>query len=288
MSAPTVALTEPAVCVNCRQPLQGAYCHRCGEKRLDQHDYALGHFLEHAVDTVTHFDLKVVKGIWSLLGHPGRMTHDVLAGRRVPWPKPLQLFLIVNLLFVFAAHQLGLQVFNTPWRFHVSNWYGPWAAHRMEALASRRGTTVALLAKQFDAKADLLSKSLIIAFIPLLALLLTGLLWRQRRYFLEHVITATHLMSLILLVELVLVLPISGIIWLLNRSQTTSFELRDMVATLLITIGIAAWSAPLLRRTYGGSWPAATARAVVVAVGFFWLLVNVYRLLLFFATYSLL
>lgn len=54
-------------CASCGTVLQGAYCHSCGEKRLDRHDYALGHFLEHAVDTVTHFDLKVVKGI----GSPG-------------------------------------------------------------------------------------------------------------------------------------------------------------------------------------------------------------------------
>jgi Protein of unknown function (DUF3667) len=44
------------------------------------------------VDTVTHFDLKVVRGGWSLLRRPGLMTREVLAGRRVPWPKPCSCF----------------------------------------------------------------------------------------------------------------------------------------------------------------------------------------------------
>nr|WP_262908053.1 DUF3667 domain-containing protein [Hymenobacter sp. 15J16-1T3B] len=234
--------------------------------------------------------MKVVRGAWSLLRRPGLMTRDVLAGRRVPWPKPLQLFLVVNLLFVFAAHQLGLQIFNTPWRYHLGNWYGAWAAARMQQLAARRGLPVEQLAGQFDASANVLSKTLIVAFIPLLALLLTVLLWRQRRYFLEHVTTATHLISQVLLVELVLVGPISLLIALVNRvrAHPLGFSDRDMLATVLIALGIAAWAGLLLRRAYGGGALTAAARGLAVGIGFFWLLVSVYRLLLFLVTYALL
>lgn len=284
------ATDAPAACATCATALQGPYCHHCGEKRLDHHDYSLAHFLEHSVDTITHFDLKVVKGAWSLLRHPGRMTREVLAGRRVPWPKPLQLFLVVNVLFVFAAHQLKLQIFNTPWRYHLDNWYGRWAADRMQHLAQRRGTTVAALAEQFNASANVLSKTLIFAFIPLLAGLLTLLLWRHRRYFLEHIVTATHLITQILLVELVMLGPGTGLIWLINqlRGEALGFGNRDLVATLIIASSIAVWAGLLLRRTYGGGALATTARGAAVGIGFFWLLINVYRLLLFLVAYWLL
>ncbi|RAK66118.1 hypothetical protein DLM85_15600 [Hymenobacter edaphi] len=287
-TAPTARVG--AACATCGTALQGSFCHHCGEKRLDYHDYHLGHFLEHAVDTATHFDLKVVKGAWSLLRRPGLMTREVLAGRRVPWPKPLQLFLVVNLLFVFAAHKLKLQIFNTPWRYHLDNWYGGWAAGRMQSLAARRGLAVDQLAEQFNASANVLSKTLIFAFIPLLALLLTALFWRQRRYFLEHVVTATHLISQILLVELVMIAPGTALIWLINqaRDEPLGFGNRDMVATAIITLSITAWAALLLRRTYGGSALAAGARGLAVGIGFFWLLINVYRPLLFLVTYWLL
>ncbi|MBC8082169.1 MAG: DUF3667 domain-containing protein [Hymenobacter sp.] len=193
MSASPVILSGPGTCVSCGAALQGSYCHSCGEKRLDRHDYALDHFLEHAVDTVTHFDLKVVEGIWSLLRHPGRMTRDMLAGRRVPWPKPLQLFLIVSLLFAFVVHWQGLRVFNTPWRYHQDQWYGPWA----QTLPTiwRRGVTGLALMDEFNRLANVLSKTLIFLLIPLLGMLLALVLWRQRRYFLEHVISATHYLS---------------------------------------------------------------------------------------------
>ncbi|RTQ45402.1 DUF3667 domain-containing protein [Hymenobacter gummosus] len=289
----STAVSAPAatdVGAACATALQGPYCHHCGEKRLDHHDYHFGHFLEHAIDTATHFDVKVVKGAWSLLRRPGLMTREVLAGRRVPWPKPLQLFLIVNLLFVFAAHKLKLQIFNTPWHYHLDNWYGRWAFGRMQGLAERRGTTVAQLAEQFNASANVLSKTLIFAFIPLLALLLTALFWRQRRYYLEHVVTATHLISQILLVELVMIAPGTALIWLINQlsSQPLGFGNRDLVATTIITLGITVWSALLLRRTYGGGAVAAAARGLAVGIGFFWLLINVYRLLLFLVAYWLL
>ncbi|KAA9339131.1 DUF3667 domain-containing protein [Hymenobacter busanensis] len=290
MSATLAPPATTTQCVTCHTPLQGTFCHACGEKRLDHHDYSLAHFLEHAVDTSTHFDFKVVKGAWDLLRHPGRMTADVLAGRRVPWPKPLQLFLVVNVVFVFAAHRLKLQIFNTPWRYHVDNWYGNWAAERMRGLAERRGTTVEQLAEQFNASANVLSKTLIFAFIPLLAVLLTALFWRRRRYFLEHVVTATHLISQILLVELVMIPPGTLLIWLINRfaSHPLGFGNRDLVATSIITLSIAVWSAALLRRTYGSGKLAAAARGLAVGIGFFWLLINVYRLLLFVVTYCFL
>ena len=76
----------------------GPFCHRCGEKRLDRHEYAFGHWLEQPGDAFTHFDLKVPRVFWSLLREPGRMTADTLAGRRVAWAKPVQVFIIANLL----------------------------------------------------------------------------------------------------------------------------------------------------------------------------------------------
>ena len=112
--APAATAAEPAAlpaapagaCASCGLALVGPFCYRCGEKRLDRHDYAFGHWLEHTVDAFTHFDLKVPRGLWSLLRRPGTMTADVLAGRRVAWPKPFQAFLVANVLYYAVASAL--------------------------------------------------------------------------------------------------------------------------------------------------------------------------------------
>ncbi len=113
-SPPSASPAAPVVCASCGAALAGPFCHLCGEKRLDRHDYALGHFLEHTLDAFTHFDFKVLHSIWSLLRRPGQMTADVLAGRRQPWAKPLQVFLIVNLLYYVVAGVGG----PTPFKPH--------------------------------------------------------------------------------------------------------------------------------------------------------------------------
>ena len=289
MSVTTAPDAQLAACASCTAPLQGPYCHSCGEKRLDRHDYSLIHFLEHAVDTATHFDFKVVKGIWDLLVHPGRMTHDVLQGRRVPWPKPLQLFIIVNLLYVFLAHRVGMMVFNTQLQFHFRYWYGTQARTLMEQLAQRRHMPLDRLAEKFDLLADTLSKTLIFAFIPLLAVVLAGLLWRKRRYFLEHVLVATHLTAQILLVLLVLIAPYALVLLALDAlGFQLQYEQRDNLSTIMLVSLITAWATPLLRRSYQLHWWAGLLAGFGCAVAFLQLLNHVYRGLLFLVTYALL
>ncbi|UYZ60887.1 DUF3667 domain-containing protein [Hymenobacter latericus] len=287
---PATTTATVTSCANCGTALQGAYCHSCGEKRLGYHDYALGHFLEHAVDTTTHFDFKVLKGMWSLLARPGRMTADILRGRRVPWPKPLQLFLIANLLFVFVAHRIGLKIFNTPLNYHLDNWYGRWALEQINNLTIRRKTSAAQLTEQFNHLADVLSKSLIFVFIPLVALALAALLWRRRRYYLEHVVTATHYMSLLLLLQLLMVGPVLLLLqaapYVLGRPLTYSES--DQTIGVLMLLALTGWGYGLLRRTYGGGRWLPLLQALGLSLVFAWLLISVYRPFLFLVTYLLL
>ncbi|WBO85295.1 DUF3667 domain-containing protein [Hymenobacter yonginensis] len=289
MSVTTAPDAQLAACASCTAPLQGPYCHRCGEKRLDRRDYALGHYLENAVDTFTHFDVKVVKGLWALLYRPGRMTADVLAGRRVAWPKPLQLFLIANVLYFFVAERVGMLIFSSPLRFHLHNWYGSWAQARLAAHAAAHHTTVAALTPEFNHLSEGLSKSLLFVFIPLLALVLTGLLWRRRHYFLEHVVVATHLLSQFLLSSLLLLLPAVLVFGLLDLGHVSlSYEQRDTLSTGLLALILGAWALPLLRRAYHlPRLPALLLTAGLIG-GFLVLLQFVYRLLVFAVTLALL
>ena len=280
------AVPEGAACASCGASLAGPYCHRCGEKRLGPHDYHLGHFLEHAVDTVTHVDFKVAKGAWSLLRRPGRMSADVLAGRRVAWPKPLQLFLVVNVLFFVVASVFHANVFDTPLRYQTEmQGYGEVAARMTEAKLAAAGPVTdaarAAYAERFDAKAHTLSKSLIFLLIPLVALGLAVFQLGRRRHALEHVTVATHLVTAAMLV-LIAVLGSLVVLALVGVQG-----LGDAVSSSLFLAGFAAVAAGTFRRTYGDGWGWAAAKGAGFALTFMFGLVLVYRFVLFLVVHAL-
>ncbi|MCC2546916.1 DUF3667 domain-containing protein [Hymenobacter sp. BT175] len=200
-STTSSAAPAPEACVSCGTGLAGAYCHACGEKRLHRHDYALKHFLEHTIDTVTHFDLRVLRDLWTQLRRPGLLAAEWLLGRRVRHAPPVQLFLITNLLFYllasvshFSPFESGLQS-----QLHSLNGFNRFAQRLVEAHLTRTGTAYETFAPAFDALAHSYSKSLVFLFIPLLMVPLWLMFWRQRRYFVEWIMVSTYLFSGILL-----------------------------------------------------------------------------------------
>ena len=275
----------PAVCATCGTALAGAYCHACGEKRLDRHDYSFAHFAEHAVDTVTHFDLKVVRGAWSLLRRPGTMTADMLAGRRVPWPKPLQLFLLVNILFFVVTGALQARIFDTKLGSHISptaQRYGAFAQSMVATRVAERGTTADAYAEPFDEKGHTLAKSLVFLFIPLATAVLALLNVGKRRYVLEHVLVATHVMTGVLLL-LVLVLALLVGVALVGGAKIANDGLSTAIFATLFLPFVAA----MIRRAYGDGWAVSAAKSLGFCAAFVLVLLPVYRFLLFLVTFAL-
>jgi hypothetical protein len=87
-------------CANCRTELVGAYCHACGQ-RAHLHD-KLKHLIEEFAEGIAHFDGRLWRTLPLLVGNPGRLSREWMAGRRVRYIAPLHLFLFaVFLLFLF-------------------------------------------------------------------------------------------------------------------------------------------------------------------------------------------
>ena len=257
---PAPAAAPAGVCASCGLTLAGPYCPRCGEKRLDRHDYAFGHWLEHTVDAFTHFDLKVPRSLWSLVRRPGLMTADVLAGRRVGWAKPFQAFLIANLLFYAASSALGLSVFETPFQYQTETFYGGTARAWSAAKTADLGITPAAYAERFDALAHALSKTLVVFFVPVFAAAFGLLHMGRRLYALEHVTVGVHFTTLVLLLFPLLVPLIVGAVVLGVALGVSASE--DDVATLVSGVAFAAYGAAFCRRVYSDPWPVAALRGV--------------------------
>jgi hypothetical protein len=81
-------------------------CSACGEKKFDPKQLSARNFIHQSIDIFTHFESKVLKSIWLIIRKPGFLTKENIRGVRVPYAKPMQLFIIVNVVFYFSVSYL--------------------------------------------------------------------------------------------------------------------------------------------------------------------------------------
>jgi hypothetical protein len=90
-------------CLNCGTPLQGPFCHYCGQPDRNFLRFFPALLRELASDFLD-FDSRFMRTMKPLLFHPGRLTRDFLAGRRYRYTPPLRLYLFASIVFfLFAA-----------------------------------------------------------------------------------------------------------------------------------------------------------------------------------------
>ncbi|MBI1754074.1 MAG: DUF3667 domain-containing protein [Acidobacteria bacterium] len=103
-------MTEPELhpCLNCGIPLQGVYCHRCGQKDQNRR-LPLKALLHDVMHDLWHVDHKLLESLWLLLRRPGFLAEEYLAGRRVRHVPPFRLYVIASfaLFMAFSFVKVG-------------------------------------------------------------------------------------------------------------------------------------------------------------------------------------
>ncbi len=95
---------EPGTpCQNCQTPLEGPYCHSCGQLAEDMHKSVWKLFGE-VLESFFHYDGRLFRTLPNLVIRPGRLTRSYLDGRRTSQVPPFRLFLVA-LLVAFLAGQ---------------------------------------------------------------------------------------------------------------------------------------------------------------------------------------
>ncbi len=90
-------------CRNCGVPLQGRYCHACGQKAAHS-VVTLRELVHEAIHEFAHLDnSKIVQTLKLLLFKPGELTAEFLRGRRARYIPPLRLYLVCSLMFFALA-----------------------------------------------------------------------------------------------------------------------------------------------------------------------------------------
>ncbi len=90
-------------CANCGTPMQGEFCHHCGQS-VHSVLKPVHHMVEDTLDMVLHVDGRIVHTLPPLLLKPGFLTLEYFAGRRQRYVAPFRLMFVLCLLAFFLAH----------------------------------------------------------------------------------------------------------------------------------------------------------------------------------------
>lgn len=279
-------------CANCGSSSVKRYCAECGQAAPSPADYS---FRAHAADffeQLTSLDGKVVRTLRTLLTKPGVLTADHLAGRRGRYLRPLQLFLLVNVLLFFAAPRVPLFSYRLAnYTLHAPP--SPTLVRSLVARAAPAGDREAQeeYTRAFDGRVEAQRKSLILLFVPALALVLLLVFHRRRttganeertpRRYGEHLVFALHVLAFVWLVLIgwgAMVTAFEGI----TLSGVWGTATVAVFTLLMLTIPVYLFQAS--RRVYALSRLQALVVTTAVAAAFAGLLLA-YRALLFFTTY---
>ncbi|MFN3228333.1 MAG: DUF3667 domain-containing protein, partial [Asticcacaulis sp.] len=93
-----------ALCLNCQTPLQGDYCHACGQAA---HSHRTLHgFVHDLLHGAFHFEGRIWHTLPMLAFRPGTLTRRYIDGQRIRFISPVALFLFLVFL-TFAVFSLG-------------------------------------------------------------------------------------------------------------------------------------------------------------------------------------
>ncbi len=274
--------TVTRTCENCGVGPVDEFCAHCGQKHITEHDLTTRGFLRESFHEITSFDGRLWRTLWMLVRHPGLLTREYFDGRGGRYMKPLNLFVLLNLVFFVIQPHTGLL------RYDLANYIdfdGDVAAARRDLVNVKRVDLAAetpsagqvarvesmdVFRVRFDDELRDQKKSFFIVSIPLLGLALLVLYAGQQRRYSEHLVFSLHTYAFFLLFAGVAITPAFVAVFTVLQSFGVSTSWLNTVmgsepALILVLFSVMTpYIYVGLRRMYGGGRIAALARSVVL------------------------
>ena len=290
---------DPAPCTNCGAGPVGRYCAACGQRHVTPQDFTARAFVHDLLGEFVSLDGRLWLTLWTLVRHPGKLARDYFDGRGARYMRPLNLFLLLNLVFFVIQPHTGLLQWHL--RGYLRGMRNAQAQvdqkrlERAESAASSATTKPATTGRptlesmetfesNFEATIQNLKKSMLLVAIPLFALALSAL-YGTRHRLAEHLIFSTHFYAFSVFALTVLV-PLAfwtviGAFRLFHAPRAAFMALGTedaLTVALLAIFGVYLYAG--LRRMYGDSPLAGAARALAL-FGAYQLLVLAFSLSMF-------
>jgi hypothetical protein len=280
-------------CLNCGEPLAGAFCSACGQRDIPPYP-SVRELAGEALSEFSGWDGRLTSTVRALILHPGMLTHEFLEGRRARYISPLRLYLTVSLIYFLLAAAapnvkfesgrslfLGLHVGTT--RTDATS-----AQSRPERVANAAGGALenqeALTPAEVQAALNDIARApavmqpflrravtdptgfkrgileampkMLFALLPVFAAIV-ALFYRGRKYP-EHLYFAIHLQAFTFIA-----------IGLTELIKFTRIPVLVMIASGAAVIWIPIYAARAFRRVYGGSVVGTVAKEIGIAATYF-------------------
>jgi hypothetical protein len=216
------------------------------------HGLSIGHFFESIVESFFHADGRLVSTAKALLLKPGELTSAYINGAHKKYIGPIQLFLIVNLVYFLIQSITGWNTFSTPLQIHIGDLvYRDLAKsildHRLETLKM----TLEEYMPIFNHSVRLHAKSLVIILIPLFSIPVMLLYCLRRPLVVPQMVFATHIVAFDLLL-LTIIQPIANaVIWcIVKMGFHPTWQPVDEVLSLVIGTILAVYIFVAAYRVY--------------------------------------
>lgn len=268
-------------CRNCSAELHGKFCSHCGQKAYDAKDKSIRKLADEAFHFITHFDGKIWKTLRVIYFRPGQLSLDYSNGIRQRYYKPISLYIFIVILYLIFPLASGM---NMEMRYYKTTpLSGTWITRQIEEKISTANWEETQLEQAFHLKSKTTSKFLLLLLIPLSMPLIYLLYIRKKRYVFDNVILLAeinifYLLTLFILVPL-LFLPFSYLFgWSVND---------NIFLPISITL-FSVYCISLLHRVFQEKWWVSICKGTLFGLLFMFMIVTVYRTIVFEVTFTLL
>jgi thiamine biosynthesis protein ThiS len=277
------------LCPTCGIRTSGSFCSVCGEKKFAPSDLSLHHFFSHALGEFFHFDSKIFRSFRLLFTRPGFLSAEYARGCRKPYLHPFQVFFIANLIYFFLQPLTGWTGLKTPLYVHTHMLgYNSLATRLVAQRVAAKGISESDFTHAFDHVVDLQARSLVLLMVPMFALVLALLEWRNRRVFGEHLAFALHFYAFWVITMFLVVFGLSKPVLLFLQHRGIVFGETSLDHFLYLTgqALILVYLVPALRTFYHDKIGFAVVKALALIVAMDYMM-HLYRFILFLtALYS--
>jgi len=265
-------------CKNCGHTIKENFCPNCGEKRFNKDQLSFSHFVGEIFEGLTHFDNKFIRSIKTLAIKPGQLSLDYSEGIKVRYMRPVQLFLVTNLIYFFIVigniYSLTLQEY-----LHTKPFINYGTKEIIKSKLAKTGLTINEYQEVFNERMKENSKEFIFIFVPFYALCFALLFFWKRKKFVEHIVFATHFVCFTLLVFLLEYYLITWPFYKITGAEySENFDDFFQIFTIIV---FSVYLFFAFRKFYKSSVAWSIIIALAVALGFFFL-IQYYRMLLFY------
>lgn len=266
-------------CVSCNSELSGKFCSNCGEKVIDEHNYSILNFINSIQNAFTDIDNNFFRSFYLLIKKPGFLSREYVIGKRVNYLKPIQIFLIANVIYFIIQPFTMINGYNTPLSTQIN--LMPYSSISKE-MTDKRIVDLELsfesFEQQYNKKSENYAKSLVILMIPILAFFLKLLYFRSTRYFVEHLVFSVHFFSFYLFY-------VYSIAFLMFRLIVEVFPQigKEIYLTIMSVSILFVYFYFSLHYFYKQKKSLTMVKSLILSMGVFFL-IFIYRFILFFIT----